>query len=114
MTPSDPAATAVGDHDAALFAALGDATRLGLLAALGTGGAATATTLAEPLPVTRQAVSRHLGVLREAGLVTASKQGRDVLYRVDVGPLRDRAQWLASVSDAWDRRLRGLKQRAER
>lgn len=114
MTPSDRVAPAVGDDDAALFAALGDATRLGLLAALGTGGAATATRLAEPLPVTRQAVSRHLRVLHDAGLVTTSKAGRDVLYRVEVGRLRDRAQWLAGVSDAWDRRLADLKQRAER
>ncbi|GGL38001.1 helix-turn-helix transcriptional regulator [Phycicoccus endophyticus] len=104
----------VGAADAVLFAALGDQTRLGLLAALGTGGAATATRLADPLPVTRQAVSRHLRVLEDAGLVVTSKAGRDVLYEVDVDVLRERADWLASVSRAWDRRLEDLRQRAER
>lgn len=107
-------APTVEPADAALFAALGDATRLGLLAALGTGGAATATRLAAPLPVTRQAVSRHLRVLEDAGLVVTSKAGRDVLYEVDVHALRDRAEWLAALSDAWDRRLLDLKQRTER
>ncbi|MBM6401841.1 ArsR/SmtB family transcription factor [Phycicoccus sonneratiae] len=104
----------VGPADAAVFAALGDATRLTLLATLGTTGASTATRLAAPLPVTRQAVSRHLRVLEDAGLVRTSKQGRDVLYAVDVEAVAARADWLASVSRAWDRRLDDLRTRAER
>lgn len=99
--------------DAAAFAALGDTTRLALLATLGTLGAATATRLAEPLPVSRQAVSRHLRVLEGSGLVRTSRSGRDVLYAVDPDALRERGEWLTAVSAAWDRRLLDLKRRAE-
>ncbi|HMM97181.1 metalloregulator ArsR/SmtB family transcription factor [Phycicoccus sp.] len=107
-------APVVDARAAEVFAALGDATRLTLLATLGTTGAATATRLAEPLPVTRQAVTRHLRVLEDAGLVRSTKHGRDVLFRVDADALRERAEWLVAVSSAWDRRLADLRTRAER
>ncbi len=97
----------------AVFAALGDPTRLALLATLGTGGAATATSLASPLAVTRQAVSRHLRVLGDAGLVRTSRSGRDVLYAVEPDTLREWGEWLTSMSAAWDRRLLDVKTRAE-
>lgn len=99
--------------DATVFAALGDTHRLDLLERLGVGGAATATRLAEPLSVTRQAVSRHLRVLQDAGLVRTHRSGRDVLYTVEADALREGATWLSAHADAWDRRLRDLKERAE-
>ena len=99
--------------DAAVFAALGDPTRLDLLTRLGTGGAATATRMAAPMAVTRQAVTRHLQVLADAGLVRTTRVGRDVLYAVQTDALRERGAWLTAMSRAWDRRLHDLKTRAE-
>ncbi|OWY59287.1 hypothetical protein B7486_75385, partial [cyanobacterium TDX16] len=86
MSPS--AATLAGpDVDDDLWSAIGDPTRrrlLDLLLAVGAGGGtATATSLAEQLPVTRQAVAKHLGVLDRAGLVRATTEGREKRYRVD-------------------------------
>ena len=73
----------------AVFGALSDRTRRGLLAALGERGPATATELAADLPVTRQAVSKHLGALAAAGLVDSERTGREVRYRLTPAPLSD-------------------------
>lgn len=99
--------------DAVAFGALGDATRLELLSRLGIEGAATATRLADALPVTRQAVSRHLRVLEDAGFLRSTKHGRDVLYAVDPAALQERGERLTAMSRAWDRRLHSIKERAE-
>lgn len=72
-----------------------------------------ATTLADRLPVSRQAVVKHLQVLEVAGLVQGLRVGREVLYTARTHPLDVSARWLASLSTAWDNRLRALKRAAE-
>ena len=96
-----------------VLAALADPTRRRLLEELATGGAATATTLAGRLPVTRQAVVKHLAVLSRANLVTGARQGREVRYEVRTSPLADTAQWLAGLAAEWDQRLAAIKRIAE-
>nr|WP_279672301.1 metalloregulator ArsR/SmtB family transcription factor [Flexivirga meconopsidis] len=97
---------------APVFAALGDQQRLDLLDRL-TEQPATATRLAAPLAISRQAVVKHLQVLQEAGLVRSTRHGRDVVYDVDAGGLQQPQDWLAAHRAAWNRRLRDLKARAE-
>lgn len=92
----------------AVFGALSDPTRRGLLAALGERGPATATELAADLPVTRQAVSKHLGALALAGLVDSERSGREVRYRLTPAPLSDAVTWMADVGAQWDTRLAAL------
>jgi DNA-binding transcriptional ArsR family regulator len=96
-----------------VFAALADRTRWSLLGTIAERGEATATTLAQGLPVTRPAVIKHLIVLDEAGLVTRRRVGREVRYRVDPEPLDATAQRLADVAAAWGTRLAALKDLAE-
>jgi DNA-binding transcriptional ArsR family regulator len=96
-----------------LLAALADATRRQLLATLASGGPATASTLACGLPISRQAVAKHLAVLERAGLVTSAKNGRDVLFDVRTAPLAQTADWLTALAAQWDRRLTSIKQIAE-
>ena len=96
-----------------VLAALADPTRRQLLEALADAGDASATTLAGRLPVSRQAVVKHLSVLEDAGLVTAGRAGREVLYRVRPDPLAASARWLTDLAGAWDRRLAMLKRAAE-
>ena len=100
--------------DERVLVALAEPTRRQLLERLGRGDASSATALARGAPVTRQAVLKHLGVLEDAGLVRASRQGREVLYRVRPEPLVSAAAWLTGLAAAWDTRLADLKRRAER
>ncbi len=97
-----------------VFAALGDPTRREVLQRLVDGGPATATELARDLPVTRQAVSKHLGVLVEAGVLTRERTGREVRYHLDAEALEEAADWLATTGAAWDRRLGALERAARR
>ena len=99
---------------AVVLAALADPTRRRLLDVLVDAGRASATTLADSLPVSRQAVVKHLQVLENAGLVTGVRMGREVLYTAQRQPLDASARWLADLSATWDRRLNALKQAAER
>ncbi|MBV6697217.1 helix-turn-helix transcriptional regulator [Kitasatospora aureofaciens] len=101
------------DPAAAVLVALADPTRRRILDALAARGAATATTLAAELPVTRQAVVKHLAVLDQAGLVTAHRVGREVRYRPATPALAATARWMAGLADAWDRRLLAIKHLAE-
>ena len=96
-----------------VFAALGDPTRQHLLELLAEHGRASATTLAAPLGVTRQAVHKHLQVLEQAGLVSAGRRGREVLYTVRRIGLDRSAAWLLERAERWDSRLTALKQAAE-
>ena len=96
------------DPLAAVFAALADPTRRDLLERLAAGGAATATELAAGLPVSRQAVAKHLAALRAAGLVAPDREGREVRYRVTPDPLSGVASWAARVGEEWDARLVAL------
>ena len=96
----------------AVFAALADPTRRTVFALVGDRGPLSATELAAELPVTRQAIVKHLDALRAAGLVDSSKTGRDVRFVVRADALDDAAQWIDTVGRAWDRRLGALQQRA--
>ncbi len=93
-----------------VFDALADPTRRKLLVRLA-DGPASATALSSGLPMSRQAVSKHLGVMERAGLVHPERAGREVRYRRDDGPLDDVAGWLAAVGTAWDARLGRLADR---
>lgn len=92
-----------------VFAALGDAHRRRLLETISARGSATATELAADLPVTRQAVAKHLAALAGAGLVTSERAGRETHYRVTPEPLEDAIEWMARVGGEWDRRLARLR-----
>jgi DNA-binding transcriptional ArsR family regulator len=96
-----------------VFAALADPTHRQLLELLGPRAAASATTLASHLPVSRQAVVQHLAVLEEAGLVTSRRSGREVLFSIRPGQLAEAASWLTDRAGAWQRSLQALKQAAE-
>ena len=96
-----------------VFEALADPTRRAVLTLVGQYGPVTATQLAEQLPVTRQAVAKHLDALRSAGLVERDKQGRDVRYGLNPTGLDDASAWMDAVGAAWDRRLSALAKRAE-
>ena len=99
----------VGD----VLAALADPTRRALLDVLADAGQASATVLAARLPVSRQAVVKHLQVLEAAGLVTGARAGREVRYAVRPEPLDAAARRLAALAAGWDRRLLAVKRAAE-
>jgi len=96
-----------------VLGALADPTRRELLDVLAELGQASATTLGARLPVTRQAVMKHLLVLEQAGLVSSWRAGRQVLYQVESGPLEGTSRYLAGLASSWDRRLAMLKRAAE-
>jgi len=95
-----------------VFAALGDETRWSILAALGEGDA-SASALAGRLPVTRQAIAKHLVVLAEVGLVEPVRVGREVRFRVIGAQLGETARQLETIGAQWDRRLAAIKEIAE-
>ena len=101
MSPTAPHPTAAD----AVLGALGDPTRRALLQAVADGGPLTPTELAGPAGISRQAVSKHLSVLEQAGVVTAERIGREARYRVVPGALDPAAAWLDRVGASWDRRL---------
>lgn len=96
-----------------VLVALADPTRRLLLDLLAEQGEATATTLAERLPVSRQAVVKHLTVLDAAGLVAGSRVGREMRYAVRPDALNATARWMTAVAADWDRRLATIKRVAE-
>ncbi|MDN3351510.1 metalloregulator ArsR/SmtB family transcription factor [Actinomadura sp. DC4] len=97
----------------AVLLAMADPTRRLLLDALAEEGTASATRLAGRLPVSRQAVVKHLRVLEGAGLVSGARAGREVRYEVRPEPLDASARWMANLAATWDRRLVALKRAAE-
>jgi DNA-binding transcriptional ArsR family regulator len=97
------------DRADAIFTALADATRRQVFRALSDQGAATATGLAAALPVSRQAVTKHLSALAEAGLVTATRRGREKVYQISPRPLTDAVSWMADLGARWDDRLAALR-----
>ncbi|MEV0413529.1 metalloregulator ArsR/SmtB family transcription factor [Streptomyces sp. NPDC050448] len=101
-----------GEVDSVL-AALADPTRRKLLDLLAAQGETTATKLAEGLPVSRQAVVKHLAVLDAAGLVCGNRAGREVRYAVRPAALDATARWMAALAADWDRRLAAVKRIAE-
>ena len=96
-----------------LWSAIWDPTRRRMLDLLLADGDGTATTLSDQLPVTRQAVAKHLGVLDRVGLVHVAAAGREMRYRVDDAQLAHAVEQLAAVGATWDARLRRIKQIAE-
>ena len=98
-------------HD--VFAALADPTRRRLIQRLAEASPQTATRLATNLPVTRQAVSKHLAILAEAGLVTAERAGRETRYALTPAALTEATSWLAIIAATWDERLAALKRQVE-
>ena len=99
--------------DDALWSAIGDPTRRRMLDLLLSSGEGTATALGQQLPVTRQAVAKHLAVLDRVGLVSATTVGREKRYHVDDEQLARAVAQLASVGSAWDARLQRIKRIAE-
>src|SRR5215475_993696 len=111
-TSMPPEAEAVAEQ---VFAALADPSRRAILAALAATGPATATDLAGRLPITRQAVAKHLALLAEAGLVTAEPgERRRVRYRLRSAPMRVAQQFLAALARDWDGQLGALKDHLDR
>lgn len=102
------------DHAGAVFGALSDPTRRRLLAAIADRPEATATELASELPISRQAVIKHLSALADAGLLDRERAGREVRYRVTPAPLSDAVSWMAEVGGRWDERLQALGRELER
>ena len=93
-----------------VFIALADPTRRSILAALASTGPATATDLADRLPITRQAIAKHLALLAEVGLVTAEPgERRRVRYRLRSAPMQIAQQFLAALARDWDGRLDALQ-----
>ncbi len=105
-------ATALHGPLVATCNALGDETRWSILTALGEGDA-SASALARRLPVSRQAIAKHLAILHEVGLVEIVPDGREVNYRVVGAHLGALARRLDEIGAAWDRRLAAIKQIAE-
>lgn len=99
--------------DDVLWSAVGDPTRRRMLDLILADGESIATSLSERLPVTRQAVAKHLGVLDRAGLVHGAPSGRERRYRVDAEQLARAASQFADVGSTWDARLRRIKTIAE-
>ena len=97
----------------ALVSAVTEPTRRQMLDLLLDQGESTATTLAGSLPITRQAVSKHLAVLSRVGLVESEKSGRELRYRLNVERLDRATKSLGELAEAWDRRLLRIKLIAE-
>jgi DNA-binding transcriptional ArsR family regulator len=94
-----------------VFVALADPTRRSILAALAIDGPSTATELAARLPITRQAIAKHLALMAEAGLVTPEPgERRRVRYRLQSAPVQLAQQFLAALAHSWDDRLEALQQ----
>ena len=97
----------------AVFAAVADPTRRALLERLRSTGPASIATLGQGLPISRQAVTKHLDLLRSAGLVHVRRAGRERLHELDPAPLREVDDWLRPYAEAWDRRLEALRRHLE-
>jgi DNA-binding transcriptional ArsR family regulator len=103
----------VSDADDRLWTAVAEPGRRRLLDVLLVHGEATPTTLAAELPYTRQAVSKHLTVLLDAGLVTQRREGREVRYTVEPDRLHDAARAMVAAANRWNARLDTIKRLAE-
>jgi DNA-binding transcriptional ArsR family regulator len=97
-----------------VFGALADPTRRTVLEEVATRGSATATELAGPLGITRQAVAKHLAVLAEAGLVDPQRAGRETRYRPTPAPMSEAITWMAEIGARWDERLAALERQVAR
>ncbi|HET7757982.1 MAG TPA: metalloregulator ArsR/SmtB family transcription factor [Steroidobacteraceae bacterium] len=94
---------------AAVFAALGDETRLALVAALSGGAARSISQLTSTSRVTRQAITKHLRVLEGAGIVRCARSGRESRFELDPAPIAELRAYLGRVSEQWDQALARLR-----
>jgi DNA-binding transcriptional ArsR family regulator len=101
------------EPDDQLWSAIADPSRRRVLDLLVQGGEASASSLADQVPFSRQAVSKHLVVLEEVGLISRRKLGREVLYRVEAARLDQATRAMAELASRWDRRLDAVKRLAE-
>ena len=99
--------------DDELWSAIGDPSRRRVLDLVVSNGEVSASWLAGHVPFSRQAVSKHLVVLEQAGLISRRKQGREVLYQVDADRLNQATRAMADLAAQWDRRLGTIKRLAE-
>ncbi len=88
--------------------ALSDPLRIEILDRVSTGSEVTVSQLAAVVPITRQAVTRHVKTLEDAGLITGSRQGREHRYRVDLKPIDEAGRWLDARARSWDQALNHL------
>jgi DNA-binding transcriptional ArsR family regulator len=93
----------------AIFAAVADPTRRTLLERLRERGPLSISELSADLPITRQAVTKHLDVLRASGLIRARREGRERLHELDAQPLRAVDDWLRPYAEFWDERIAALR-----
>lgn len=103
----------MSDELGAVFGALSDPTRRRMLDALLQEGTTSVPRLTAELPISRQAVAKHLATLAEAGLVTSDRQGRETRFSFTPEPLADAVSWMADVGRQWDGRLQALSQYLE-
>ena len=97
-----------------VFGALADPTRREVMLSLAERPGLTASHLAGELPITRQAVAKHLGALSPAGLVESTRQGRETRYTLTPAPLVDAMEWMTEMGAKWDERLARLAKRSSR
>lgn len=102
------------EYQAHLFAALGDPTRLSLVSKLIDGQPHSISTLAFGSKITRQAITKHLAVLKSVGLVSKVKEGRESLYELNPKPLESLQEYLDIVASQWDEALNSLKNFVEK
>jgi DNA-binding transcriptional ArsR family regulator len=95
----------------AVFSALADPNRRRLMTLVGERGGATATELVAELPISRQAIQKHLSGLAAAGLVAPERSGREVRYRLTPAPLSGAMEWMVTVGGEWDTRLAALERK---
>lgn len=98
---------------ATVFAALGEPTRIRLLDRLGDGAPRSIAGLARDMPISRQALTKHLRVLESAGLASVEREGRETLYRIDPAGLLAAEAWIRAVSSQWDSAIDRLKRHVE-
>lgn len=109
MSPAKAVASAQVRKAAPLFAALGDETRLRLLVRLSSGGPRSITRLSAKSQVSRQAITKHLEVLSEAGLVKGERRGRERIWQLEPRRLTDAQEYLSLISRQWDEALSRLR-----
>ena len=102
------------DRVDAIFSALSDASRRQVMNHISESGAASASELAEQMPISRQAIAKHLSFLEDVGLVSAERAGRQVVYRITPEPLNEALSWMAEVGAQWDERLGALERMLSR
>lgn len=110
---SGRATSAQGAGVGPVFAALADPTRREVVALLAERPTITASALATQLPISRQAIAKHLGALADAGLVESAREGRETRYRLTPAPLSAAREWMATTEAQWDARLSRLAEHVQ-